>query len=676
MKDNQNLFTLKELCSRLSISPATGKNWIKLNKLTPTEIIKNKPYFSEQYIKNFEEYIKSEDNNLLKRRRNKKHISGNGAYKSYICTESSNNKSVQSVIDIINKTNTVLCDEYITAIVAECALRLLCQRLEIYYFPGISCLSQFLCKDLKVQPYNQLINDLIEDKTKIADFIALHPDLFSIDYSYEDSEDILGLLYISIKNTGERKATGAYYTPTNIVKQLVSYLSESTNKFKDMNVLDPCCGTGNFLLQLPENVQLENIFGNDIDPVSAKIARINLALRFQPDDIKILYTHVTELDYLKSDLKDTSNVKFNCILGNPPWGYHFSENDSRYMKKHYNCTSLKNIESYDVFIEKSLSQLEENGFLSFILPEAILNVRSHSEIRNEILKISSIKTLSYLGNAFDQAQCPCIILELCKTNKELSTEGMTVHLKNNSFVINTKRNVSDELFSFTTTDEEYELINKILYPDNKKTLKDNADFALGIVTGNNKEYITHEKTAENEVILKGSDIYKYSIADTNNYIVFAPDKYQQIAPVSLYRAPEKLLYRFISGQLVFAYDNKQTLSLNSCNIIIPNIPDMDIKYIMAVLNSRIAQFIFNKQFNSVKVLRSHIEQIPFPMADVSVQKRIIEQVDTLMTETDNDTLLSLYNYLDSDIAHLFNLSVHEYNIIMKSLEGQNLFLGK
>ena len=46
------------------------------------------------------------------------------------------------------------------------------------------------------------------------------------------------------------------------------------------------------------------------------------------------------------------------------------------------------------------------------------------------------------------------------------------------------------------------------------------------------------------------------------------------------------------------------------------------KYIMAILNSRVAQFYFKKRFNSVKVLRSHIEQIPIPFVVKGNRKKL------------------------------------------------------
>lgn len=42
--------SLKELCGQLSISIATGRNWVKLGKITPQYIKNGVPYFDEKHI--------------------------------------------------------------------------------------------------------------------------------------------------------------------------------------------------------------------------------------------------------------------------------------------------------------------------------------------------------------------------------------------------------------------------------------------------------------------------------------------------------------------------------------------------------------------------------------------------------------------------------------------------
>ena len=202
----------------------------------------------------------------------------------------------------------------------------------------------------------------------------------------------------------------------------------------------------------------------------------------------------------------------------------------------------------------------------------------------------------------------------------------------------------------------------------------NIAFALGIVTGNNKQYIVHESKETFEIVLKGSDIQRYSVKETNNYIKFQPDKFQQIASTEVYRAPEKLLYRFICEVPVFTYDNKQTLSLNSCNILIPKIEGLHIKYILAILNSTVATFFFSKKFRFLKLLRSHLEQLPIPLVDMIRQEQIIEKVDHLLFSKEN--VKQQYEELDEAIMNLYQLNDAQKQIIKQGISEKNLFLMK
>lgn len=414
----------------------------------------------------------------------------------------------------------------------------------------------------------------------------------------------------------------------------------------------------------------DNIFENDTDELSVKIARINLAIKFSIKNPLELYTHVTNEDYLNHSFSG----KFDLIIGNPPWGYEYSEEEKLRLKAKYYSAVGSSIESYDIFIEQATKDLALNGVRSFVLPEAFLNVKTHMPIRKYLTKSCSFEYLDFIGNAFAKVQCPCIIFQVKYTNKTVSCLGMEVFDGQRDFQINTNRSISADYFSFLTTDEEYNILKKIENPIGKCFLKDKATFALGIVTGNNKEYLSKEKSDFNEIVLKGSDIRKYRFKTTDNYVEFNPEAFQQVAPTEYYRAQEKLLYRFICKQLVFAYDNQQTLSLNSCNILIPQIEGLSVKFILAILNSRIAQFYFKKTFNSVKVLKSHIEQIPIPHIKKSQQEEFIKYVEFLLNATNNGYIKDTFNTLDYKIAALYDLSEHEYSIIKSSMENENLFL--
>ncbi len=663
---DENLISLSELCADLSISTATGRNWVKLGKLVPTCEIRRTPFFSREYVAEIKSNIQGGKSTALKSRRNKKYVSGNHVYHSYVSASSVNLPIVESIVSSIEKRGIEITEDLLCAIIAECAIQMILSKC------GEEYSANSLCKYLQgnnKSRYSFLIDDLISGYPLVEDAADLYAELLNKTFIYEEGEDVLGLLYLSLKNIGSRKATGSYYTPTVVVQKLCKRLFDG-NSMEGKSVFDPCCGTGNFIIQLPSQISYHHIYGNDIDSMSVQIARINFALRYGITEPAIVYMHITKKDYLSFD----KIRRYDFIIGNPPWGYAFTELQKGELRNKYKSAIGNNLESYDIFVEQALCNLNPGGVLSFVLPEAILNVRTHAPIRQIMLNCSSFQYLEFLGNAFDRVQCPCVILQTVFTGTAFNSIGMTVNDGTREYAIQQKRKIDAECLSFSMTDAEYDILEKLDHLRNKVTLLGNAKFALGIVTGNNKDFISQIKTKENETILKGSDLYKYRFNSSDHYIVFKPDLFQQIAPTDYYRAPEKLLYRFICNQLVFAYDDQQTLSLNSCNILIPEIPGVSMKYVLAILNSRIAQFYFKKRFNSVKVLRSYIEQIPIALIEKEAQERITLMVDSILEASEEDIIISLYNQIDMDIAKIYGLTAHEYQIVKSSMEGENLFL--
>lgn len=667
ISSNDDMLSLSELCKELSISVATGRNWVKLGKLIPTYENKRTPFFSSGYVQTIKSDIKSGKKAALKSRRNKKYISGNEIYNSYVSEKSENIQTVQSIVSTFEDANISPAEDIIRAIIAESAIQFILENKEEKNTSN--ALFRYIHNELPEYHEWFLIEDIIEDKKATEKIINQYPEFFQFSLIYERTEDVLGLMYISLLNIGDRKATGSYYTPTKVVHRLCQKLFERNN-LQEKDVFDPCCGTGNFIIQLPDEISYEHVYGNDIDSLSVRIARVNFALKYGISDPAIVYSHITEKDYLSF----ADDRQFDFIIGNPPWGYDYSDFQKEELRNKYKSAHGSSIESYDVFVEQAIRNLKMDGVLSFILPEAILNVKTHTPIREVVLNSCDFQYLDYLGNAFDRVQCPCIIFQLQYKNRPFKSIGLSVYDGKREYNILSERQISSDYISFTTTDEEYEILKKMDELPGKVTLEGRATFALGIVTGNNKEYITQEKTDKNEMVLKGSDLCKYRFKPSANYLSFKPESFQQVAPTDYYRAPEKLLYRFICNQLVFAYDDKQTLSLNSCNILIPEIPNLDMKYIMAILNSRTAQFYFKKQFNSVKVLRSHIEQLPIPMIGQEEQRRIIAYTESIIEAQDDSMIVDLYEKIDNMIAHIYNISDDEYSIIKASMIDENLFL--
>lgn len=657
LHNHTETISLKEVCNILSISYTTAKNWIRLGKLNTLEDGKT---FHKNYIQKLLKEMQNGNDNRLKSRRNKKNIKGKILYKNYI--QNKNNIAVVEKIIALCKNIT---ENELKIIIAYFAIQLYNQS------NGLPAKSTSLFdKNLKYT-INDVFYSLILDF--IGDIDILHTNLCHINsvFDYElqfiTNEDTLGFIYISLCDLNQRKQTGVYYTPQKTVELLIQNLLHCTD-IKNKLICDPCCGTGNFLIGLLNNgIEAKNIYGQDIDNTSILIARITLFLLHKDFTKEQLYSQIV----CGNTLENTFHKKFSIVLGNPPWGYHFSAAETKYLLNNYYTAKNKSIESYDIFIEKGISLLEKNGYMAYVVPEALLNVQSHMQAREYIIQNCSFQFVCYLENAFSGVQCPAILLGI-QYNGKCKTKNCKVLYHNTEFTIKQNRNIDTSTFSFHMNDEEYICFHAICSIQNAVYLANHAIFALGIVTGNNKKYIKNTQQKDFEVILKGNDIFKYSIKKPHQYIQFTPQYFQQSAHTEIYRANEKLLYRFISRVPVFAYDNQQMLSLNSCNILIPQIEGMHIKYILAILNSSVAAYFMIKKFHSIKLLRSHIESLPIPFASEKKQQQIINKVDQIMNT--NQNAIELYEQLDIEIMELYHLQPQHIKTIKNALPKNHLFI--
>ena len=654
----QKRLTVDDVCKTLSISKATAKNWIRLGKIVPDI---GDQLFSTEYVEKFVAELKSGKNTKLKSRRNKKSATGKVLYKDYVHT-ASNQKLVADLLEL----GIIENERDLLIVLANFAVQLYYQSRNIP-FGNSNVLLDFLSQE-QTSEFHILIKDLIGKDTVAPALINKLLPVLSKEILFVKGEDSLGFVYISLQDIGQRKSSGAYYTPEKVVGELIDRLYENDPDLGSKTICDPCCGTGNFLLSLgTKGIDYANLYGQDIDSISVFLSRINIALMAPEMSAVGIQSRII----VGNTYFETFTQKFDVIVGNPPWGSDFSEEDALRCRKLFKTAVGKSIESYNLFVEKALSMLNHKGVLAFVLPEAILSVAAHDTVRRMMIAACSFKFISYLGNVFSGVQCPSIILGIAPDD-EKTVIGCRVSTENDTFVISKPRTFSDGTLSFNVSDEENECLNAISNIKNVVYLKGNAKFALGIVTGNNKKYISTEKRDDNEVVLKGSDIQRYGMTSSGNYIRFAPESFQQVAPVEIYRAKEKLLYRFICEVPVFTYDDQQTLSLNSCNIVIPDVAGLEMKYIIAILNSSVTVYFISKKFNSVKLLRSHIEQMPIPVVPVDIQTSIIKKVDRIMNSSEN--ISGLYEDLDSDIMQLFGLSGAHRDIIKKFLRKKNLFL--
>lgn len=692
-----NVLHLKEVAALLSVSTATVRNWIKSGKI---HVISqgSSSVFEEKEILRLKNDIEFGISHRLKSRRNKRAVEGASVPVEYVHSE----VYIQLAKKILRIVDRSAAEINLQCILLEIALSLFVSRGRINVSPQFQeqSLSELALEGkLNLGSYTPLLTPLYDFHQAISEtHVEILRKIHQLEFSFIPGDDLLGLLYMSLSNLGLRKTNGSYYTPSTIVDSLVSKSLESFSEVALPKIVDPCCGSGNFLIKLfiaershllDRGLSLEEaetrllqecLVACDIDTTAVALAKINLELlREAPIAFPLTY-QIECRNTLENygDLFAQSNRgNFDLVIGNPPWGYSFTQEEVDVFKEQF-TTAQASLESFCLFLEYGLNLLKPNGILAYVLPEALLNVQLHMPIRKLLLETTEILSIELLGQQFSKVFTPTITL-IVRNSKisSLNDHEIRVSAEEKIQSIPQQRFYENDMYIFNVKASNLEgrIIDHMKSLPGVQFLKGNAEFALGIVTGNNKEWVIPQPSPNAEPILKGNDLFKYNFYPSENYIVFEPQKYQQVAPEKLYRAPVKLLYRFINQHLVFAYDDHQTLSLNSANLVIPNLPGYSIKYILAIFNSRAAQFFHTLTFSSIKVLRKHIESIPIPPCDLKQQQEITNHVDALMNTEDETLRAKLYEQIDAQVMKLYHFNAEQQTLIQQKFSGVR-FLSK
>ena len=198
----------------------------------------------------------------------------------------------------------------------------------------------------------------------------------------------------------------AFYTPPVVIRSMYQALEQMG--FETGNILEPSCGTGNFLGMIPERMAGSKRYGIELDELSGQIAR------------QLYQTaSVTISGYEKTDLPDSF---FDVAIGNIPFG-NFKVADRRYNKHNFLI--------HDYFFGKTLDKVRPGGIVAFITSKGTLDkenptVRKYIAQRADLLGAIRLPNNTFKGAAGTEVTSDILFLQ--KRNSLIDIEPDWVHL--------------------------------------------------------------------------------------------------------------------------------------------------------------------------------------------------------------------------------------------------------
>ncbi len=416
--------------------------------------------------------------------------------------------------------------------------------------------------------------------------------------------EFVGNEYQEALSYSYRNKEGVYYTPPEIVSSFFEFI-ESPEK---LTFCDPCCGSGNFIIAaLKKGFLPENIYGFDIDPVAVEITKARIKNLTGLDS-----KNITALDFIAKSVEEkTTILDFDVIFTNPPWGKKLDNETRKKIACALHCSQQTDTSA--IFLQAALRHAKQNAIIGMLLPEAFFNISSFSETRKLIANYYMLECVDF-GKAFKGLLTKAKGVVIKKIPYDITDSNHQVTCKENSkthfrYQKSFRRN-QKYIFNFSCTHEEDKIIQH-LYNIEHSTLKENAKWGLGIITGNNDKFILKEPRKDYIPIYKGSDVYPERLATPKNFIPDNLSLYQQVASPEIYNAKEKIIYRFISSNLVFYHDTQKAFFLNSANMFAlnDNFP-ITHKNLTWLMNTKLINWLFKKIFDTHKVLKADIESLP------------------------------------------------------------------
>lgn len=267
-------------------------------------------------------------------------------------------------------------------------------------------------------------------------------DFKAYDFSYIPVETLSSIYEQFLHSQGTGKKVGAVYTPEPVADYLLCELEESKPLQSGMKILDPCCGSGIFLVlayrrlielalaQSPNHklkptelrkILCESIYGIERNQEACYVAEFSLILTLlnyiNPPDLNqnkqfkfpsLHNTQIFECDFF-DDESDfwKQNKKFDWIVGNPPWIELKPETVDEELARSW---IRRNIEERpatgnrvcEAFSWRVVDLLTPNGYVGLLIhAKSLFNHESEKYrklffTQHEVSRITNFSNLSYI----------------------------------------------------------------------------------------------------------------------------------------------------------------------------------------------------------------------------------------------------------------------------------------
>lgn len=341
---------------------------------------------------------------------------------------------------------------------------------------------------------------------------------------------------------------------------------------------------------------------------------------------------------------------FDVLIGNPPWGALFSDEELEYLRHVNNPIIVRMIDSFMYFVYQGLHKITKAGYFGMILPDVILYQQDNEKLRLHLLRSLKLQSVLNLGNVFEKVTRPaCIVVGQkgdnaaqvtqildCSHAKKIDKPGKITDVA--SFV-SIKQSQFDDIpgkLFITSGLSNYSIWNKVNQGGHctLEQLVDGDGIQRGVSPDLKEAFLVDATTAEkwhlekhklHPVLTGGIHVKRFAIHRPDLFVIYTSrdDDFRMLPRIrafvdqykdkitckevkankhplyALHRPRNQLIFEkspkllgvITEDQIVVALDTERTYATDGLYLFGLK-PEIDPLYIMGILNSKLFVFLY------------------------------------------------------------------------------------
>lgn len=580
---------------------------------------------------------------------------------------------------------------------------------------------------------------------------ALHEHMTSHEFELENtesngSEKIRLNIRSGIDGKYGRRKKGQFYTPPWVVDYcLEKSLNADLNRLMkalqrrmdiskepvpvaDFTIIDPSCGTGNFLLGILRflnqrgasanelvSAAINSIYARDLDGKAASIAIWSVLLYLYETtrnsmfsiDVKLILSKLTEnirvTDAVLDSFASRGANGFDLVITNPPYISFGSRNQERipdstamFLRRFFPSSAEYKIRLNSIFQEVALNYAKDGGKICLFIPNSFLTGKGYAKLRKALLERTRILSFTELRedtmkNAVVGRWCVAVY-QKCEQLSEPIQSALNYPVELVAFSKQNQQERYEIMASHLVTKDHSRFRLVFGKLDEELALKMEQLPALSTVarghTGIRARAGQKSILAENR---ETSDFRKgiRSGGRVKPFFVDWDGTWLKIDPKLLFSGGfdnriienPKLMVRQTGDKIVAAYDETGLYHLNnvhsfSCQLATSK-TKIDLHLLLALMNSNLWHYLYRLKTREdgralAQIDIETVETMPIPTCEDALAMSIADLCRKLCRETNQDRPHVEFENVNAEINQLIYAA---YNLSHKEIEHVETSLG-